>query len=76
MYLGQYEGKEIRITLKNGKNFEGKGEWYTQGIDSPNGIASICVGDYELYEDEIIEVIVLDSADAPLSAAPRLAFGE
>jgi len=62
MYLGQYESKQIRITLKNGKVFEGTGEWYTQDIDNPDGIASICVGDYELYENEIacVELIKQD----------------
>jgi len=62
MYLGQYENKQIRITLKNGKVYEGEGEWYTQSIDNPNEIASICVGDYELYENEIayIELINQD----------------
>ena len=67
MYLGQYEGKQIRITLKNGKIFEGRGEWYTQGIDNPDGIASICIGDYELYENEITNIEVI-TADAPVMA--------
>ena len=59
MYLGKYEGKLIRITLKNGKIFEGLGEWYTQGIDNPSGFSSICVGDYELYEPEIVSIEVI-----------------
>ena len=67
MYLGQYEGKQIRITLKNEKVFEGKGEWYTQGIDNPDGIASICVGDYELYENEIASVEIIPT-EAPAMA--------
>ena len=67
MYLGQYEGKKIRITLKNDKIFEGEGEWYTQDIDNPDGVASICVGDYELYENEIASIEII-SDDNPVMA--------
>ena len=53
MKLGLYMDKLIRISLHNGKVFEGVGDYYTSELDNPNGIASICVGDYELYENEI-----------------------
>ena len=69
MYLGQYEGKQIRITLKNGKVFEGKGEWYTQSIDNPDGIASICIGDYELYENEIASIELSDAGIPAMAQA-------
>jgi len=69
MYLGQYEGKQIRITLKNEKIFEGKGEWYTQGIDNPDSIASICVGDYELYENEIANIEVIPDCTSAMAEA-------
>ena len=59
MGLGKYFGKLIRVTTICGSVFEGVGEYDTSALDNPNGIASICVGDYELYENEItgIEVI-------------------
>jgi len=69
MYLGQYEGEQVRITLKNGKIFEGKGEWYTQDIDNPNGVASICVGDYELYANEIANIEILTADVSTIAEA-------
>ena len=63
MELGQYSGKNIRITLTNGKVFEGIGHYYTSELDNPDGIASICVGDYELYENEIANIEVLSETD-------------
>ena len=49
-------GKHVRVTLNTGQVFEGVGEYYTSALDNPNGIASICVGDYELYENEIVSI--------------------
>lgn len=69
MYLGQYEGIKIRATLKNGKIFEGVGEWYTQDIDNPDGIASICVGNYELYENEIADIKIITVDNHPITEA-------
>ena len=69
MYLGQFEGRVIRITLKNGKVFEGRGEWYTQGIDNPDGIASICVGEYELYENEIANIEAIAATTLRMAVA-------
>ena len=69
MYLGKYEGKLIRITLKNGKIFEGLGEWYTQGIDNPSGFSSICIGDYELYEPDIDNIELLTATKQKLAVA-------
>ena len=69
MYLGKYEGRLIRITLKNGKIFEGIGEWYTQGIDNPNGSSSICIGDFELYEPEIASIEAIATPTQKLAIA-------
>lgn len=59
LYLGQYEDKKIRVTLKSGKTIEGVGDWYTQAIDNPKGIERISVDDYELYENEIASIEVI-----------------
>ena len=56
MRIWEISGKHVRITLKNGKVFQGVGEYFTSALDNPNGIASICVGDYELYENEIVSI--------------------
>ena len=49
-------GKNVIVTLDTGQVFEGIGEYYTSALDNPNGIASICIGDYELYENDIVSV--------------------
>ena len=57
-------GKHVIVTLNTGQVFEGVGEYYTSALDNPDGIASVCVGDYELYENEIasIEPVVAHQA--------------
>ena len=64
MKIWEASGENVRITLNNGKTFEGIGEYFTSDLDNPSGIASICVGLYELYENEIasIEPIVVQQA--------------
>ena len=70
MKLGQYSGKTIRVILSSGQIFEGIGHYYTSGLDNPDGVASICVGDYELYESEIASIEILaDTDNSPLSPA-------
>jgi len=61
--LGGYDGKFIRIITDDGQIFEGLGVDYTSGLDNADGVASICIGDYELYENEItnIELIRADN---------------
>ena len=46
--------KNVRITLNNGKVFEGVVMEHTPYYE--NGVASICVGMYELYENEIDKI--------------------
>ena len=53
MKLGLYSGKQIRVVTNSGNIYEGVGEYYTSELDNVDGVASICVGDYELYENEI-----------------------
>ena len=59
MYLGEYSGKNVRITLYTGQVFEGKACDYTQALDNIPEIASICIGHTELYENEIIRIELL-----------------
>ena len=56
MKIWEASGKNVRITVDTGQVFEGVGEYLTSDLDNPNGIASICVGDYELYENEIVSI--------------------
>ena len=68
MKLGLYCGKQIKITDIDGRVFEGKGG-YSSEDDNPEGVASIRIGDYELYEDEIahIEIVSADISVATFS---------
>ena len=56
MTISESVGKNVRITLDDGSFFDGIAEYDTSALDNPNGIASICVGDYELYENEIVSI--------------------
>ena len=67
--LGEYDGKQIRIHTDDGQVFEGLGVDYTSGLDNPDGIASICIGDYELYENEIVSIIALGAVELVASVA-------
>ena len=49
-------GKYVRVTLNTGQVFEGTGEYYTSALDNPNGLASVCIGDIEFYENEIASI--------------------
>ena len=64
MTISESVGRNVRITLNDGEIFEGVAEYDTSALDNPNGIASICVGLYELYENEIasIEPVVAQEA--------------
>ena len=65
--FGEYEGKQIKVITDDGQIFEGLAVDYTSRLDNPDGIASICVGDYELYENEIAS-IELSNAEHPAIA--------
>lgn len=59
MNLWEYEGKQVRVVLKNGHVYTGEVVDYTNALDNEPEIASICIGHTELYENEIktIELI-------------------
>ncbi len=59
MKLWEYEGRKVKVTLKNGHVYTGEVVEYTSELDNTPEIASICIGTTELYENEIetIELI-------------------
>ena len=56
MNLWEYEGKKVKIALKNGHVYTGEADEYTSALDNESEIASICIGHTELYENEILSV--------------------
>lgn len=52
--LWQYEGEKIRIRTDDGQIFEGIGCDFTFADDNEPDIDSICIGDTEFYENEIV----------------------
>ena len=67
--LGEFDGKFIRIATDDGQIFEGIGIDYTSRLDNPDGIASICIGDTELYENEIINITIISAANPAMASA-------
>lgn len=59
MTLREAWGKFVRITTDDGQIFEGKATDYTSALDNEPNRASICIGDTELYEDEIVSIEIL-----------------
>jgi hypothetical protein len=71
--LHESEGKQIKITLRNGRTIHGLGEWYASALDNEYaenkpGVAHICIGDEAFYEDEIL-YIEKSAAPPPLAQA-------
>lgn len=56
MKLWEYEGKNVKVTTKEGQTFEGKAYDYTAALDNTPEIASISIGHTELFENEIQSV--------------------
>lgn len=56
MKIYEARGKHVRITLDTGQVFEGLAELYTPAYDNTPEIASICIGEYELYENQIVSI--------------------
>lgn len=59
MKLIKYEGKEVKITIKNGESYSGKAMDYTPAEDNVPEKDSICIGEIEFFESDIksIELI-------------------
>lgn len=58
MTLHEYRGKDVVVILKTGQVFSGKAKDYIPPQDNEDGIASISIGDYEIYANEISEIII------------------
>ena len=54
-------GKHVRITFTDGEFLEGIPYCFSGADDNPEGVASIRVGDYELYENEISSIEVVST---------------
>jgi hypothetical protein len=61
MELWKYHGKEICVTLANGKIFKGIATDYMSEHDNNEGVASIGIGRHEIYENEITSIEILNS---------------
>jgi hypothetical protein len=67
MKMWEAVGKNIRITLQDGNIYDGIGEYYTSALDNTidddnynDGVAFICIGDFALYENEILSIEAID----------------
>ncbi len=56
MKLWEYENKRVKVTLKNGHEYEGEVIEYTSALDNIPEIASICIGHTEIFETEISKI--------------------
>lgn len=60
MKLWEYSGKNVKIITVDGQIFEGKAYDYTSAQDNTPEIASISIDHYELYENEIESIEIID----------------
>lgn len=56
MTLYESWGKVVRITTNDGQVFQGKATDYVSALDNEPDPASICIGDTELHENEIVSI--------------------
>lgn len=56
MKLWEYSGKNVRITLKDGKVFEGIAYDYTSALDNEPDPESITIDSIELFAPEIEKI--------------------
>ena len=69
MNFGKYMDKHVRITFTDGKFLEGVPYCFSGADDNPEGIASIRMDGYELYENEIDNIEVLTAASSAMASA-------
>ena len=62
MNFGQYMDKRIKITFKDGETLEGIAYDFSSDDDNPEGIASVRVDGYELYENEIASIKIISDS--------------
>ena len=54
--LGSFDGRMVKIITDDGLIFAGICTDYKSGLDNPDGIASVCIGNVELYDNEIVSI--------------------
>jgi len=63
MNLWEYSGKQIKITIKNGRVFTGRADLYTSEQDNPAGVESLCIWQsgnlIEFEKSEIVHIELL-----------------
>ena len=59
--LGNFDGKMAKIVTNDGQVFAGFCIDYMSRLDNPDGIASICIGNIELYENEIVSIELISA---------------
>lgn len=60
MELYEAEGKNVRVTLRNGHIYEGKAYDHTSALDNEPDPESISIGCIELFAPEIEKIELLD----------------
>lgn len=60
MTLYEAHGKNVKITLKDGKVFTGKAYDYTSALDNDPDPESITIDNVELYEPEIEKIELMN----------------
>ena len=54
--LGSFDGMIVKVITDDEQVFTGLCTDYMSRLDNPDGIASICIGNIELYENEIVSI--------------------
>ena len=67
--LGIFNGKMAKIITDDGQVFTGLCVDYTSRLDNPDGIATICIGDIEFNENEIVSIELISANVAQVAAA-------
>ena len=60
MKLHEYEGRKVRLITTIGNTFEGYVSDFIEAEDNEPEKESIIIGDYEIFEDEIKSIELLD----------------
>lgn len=60
MKLWQYNGKKVRLTDVNGKEWIGFAYDYTSALDNPDGVPCITINSVEFEEGEITSIEIIE----------------
>ena len=72
MKIWEYLGKNVEVSVKSGRIFQGRVKDHTSSADNDwdegRAVDSICIDDgitlWEIYEDEIAHIEILSSVEA------------